>query len=299
MKQLDIVNRATGMLTPFPVAAILSLIPLIVSTALAEQPPAPCNQNKAALQDVLITSTRADVKKLPAPLKGRLLRMADRPHSALPTQAFAEAGTPSQLFQYYLLDTNGFEPNNFTAIFPGVNDGVGATAANAANCNLPTLGSIRVVVEPKPGLPTDPNDPGAFIDIFTDISNLFVINNESGWYEGWMIHDLTVPRVARPRPSGRAQFGTITAADATALATMGSHHNVPGAIFTQDGKPAHLPSASDHFPNQQTNLVPIYLSMGAYNCLQGADCHAYWEFQSVHRLGASLVRAARHRRFPG
>jgi hypothetical protein len=22
---------------------------------------------------------------------------------------------------------------------------------------------------------------------------MFVINNESGWYEGWMIHDITVP----------------------------------------------------------------------------------------------------------
>jgi len=51
------------------------------------------------------------------------------------------------------------------------------------------LGAVRLVVEPKPGLPTDPKDPRAFIDIFTDISGLFVINNESGWYEGWMIHD--------------------------------------------------------------------------------------------------------------
>jgi len=40
------------------------------------------------------------------------------------------------------------------------------------------------------------------IDIFTDISPLLVINNESGWYEGWMIHDITVPEVAPPRPDG-------------------------------------------------------------------------------------------------
>jgi hypothetical protein len=39
-----------------------------------------------------------------------------------------------------------------------------------------------------------------------------------------------------------------------------------------------MPSASDQFPSRQTNVVPIQLSMGAYNCLQQSDCHAYWEF---------------------
>ena len=28
----------------------------------------------------------------------------------------------------------------------------------------------------------------------------------------------------------------------------------------------------------QANVAPIHLSMGAYNCLQQTDCHAYWEF---------------------
>jgi hypothetical protein len=78
----------------------------------------------------------------------------------------------------------------------------------------PTVDAVRVVLEPKPGLPTDPNNPRAFNDVFTDISPLFVINNESGWYEGWMIHDITVPSVAPPRPDGRAQFGAITERDA-------------------------------------------------------------------------------------
>ena len=67
------------------------------------------------------------------------------------------------------------------------------------------------MLEPKPGLPTDPNDVDAFIDIFTDMSGLFVINNESGWYEGWMIHDLTRAAQSRCRaPDGHAQFGTMT-----------------------------------------------------------------------------------------
>src|SRR4029450_6371165 len=135
-----------------------------------------------------------------------------------------------------------------------------------------------LALEPKPGLPTDPNDPGAFIDNFTDICGLFVINNESGWYEGWMIHDLQVPSVASPRQDSHAQFGTMTTEDAALLAAIGSGHNVPGALFTTDGNAVHFPSATDHFPDIQTNVVPIQLSMGAYNCLQQSDCHSYWEF---------------------
>ena len=33
---------------------------------------------------------------------------------------------------------------------------------------------------------------------------MFVINNESGWYEDWMIHDITVAPVGNPRPDGHA-----------------------------------------------------------------------------------------------
>jgi len=256
---------------------------LVVALALpaaarAEQPPAPCHPNTTAAADEAAVRARSDVASLPAPLQDRLAQLANRPHSQLPTQAYAEADGPSQLFQYYLLDTSGFQPNVFTAIFPGVNDTAQLTATGG-NCGLPTVGAVRLVLEPKPGLPTDPNDPRAFVDIFTDISGLFVINNESGWYEGWMIHDLTVPDVAPPR-SGKdkhAQFGKLLQADADELKKMGGN-NVPGNTFTIDGQAPRLPSASDHFPDKQTNVVPLYLSMGAYNCLQQMDCHAYWEF---------------------
>jgi hypothetical protein len=137
---------------------------------------------------------------------------------------------------------------------------------------------VRVVLEPKPGLPTDPNNPRAFNDVFTDISPLFVINNESGWYEGWMIHDITVPAVGKPRSDGHAQFGTITQRDAEILSRMGAGNNVPGNVFTVDGQTPHSPSASDHFPDRQTNVVPINESMGAYNAFQQSDVHSYWEF---------------------
>jgi hypothetical protein len=128
-------------------------------------------------------------------------------------------------------------------------------------------------------LPTDPNDPKAFIDIFTDISGLFVINNESGWYEGWMIHDMKVAPVSNSRRAdGHAPFGTILPEDGMRLKAMGSGQNVPGRFFTVDGNAPHAPRAGDRFPDKQTNLVSLYLSMGAYNCLQQGDCHSYWEF---------------------
>src|SRR5216684_4392286 len=251
----------------------------------AEQPPPPCHPNLDADEDMAEVRHRGDVRHLPDPLKDRLVRLADRPHSQLPTQAYAEAHfdrapfkpKPSQLFQYYLLDTTGFEPNPFTILIPGVNDTAMLTATGP-NCGLPTIGAVRVVLEPKPGSPTDPNNVRAFIDVFTDISGLFVIINESGWYEGWMIHDLKVPAVARPRRDGHAQFGTITREDAEEIAEMGTHNNVPGHIFTVDGKAVHFPTESDHFPDKQTNVVPIQLSMGAWNTLQQTDAHAYWEF---------------------
>ncbi len=220
---------------------------------------------------------RGDIVKLPQPLKDRLIELAGRPHTFQPLTIFSEAPTPSQLFGYYLLSTRGFEPNVFTTTIPGINDGTAPTATGA-NHDRPTIGSIRLVVEPKPGLPTDPNDPGAFIDIFTDVSGLFVINNESGWYEGWMIHDLRVPRVAPPRADKHARFSTMTEADAAAIQAMGNGHNTPGRRFTVDGNDVRPPSANDRFPDSQSNLVPIFLSMGAWNSLQQADAHAYWEF---------------------
>src|SRR6266581_2889863 len=251
--------------------------------ALAEQPPAPCHPNPQANLDMATVANRGDISSLPGPLKQRLVRQAGRPHSQLPTQAYAEAHfdtppfkpKPSQLFQYYLLESKGFEPNPFTAIFPGLNDNVMLTATGPV-CNLPTLGAVREVLEPKPDLPTDPNDVRAFIDVFTDISGLFVINNESGWYEGWMIHDLKVAPVNNtPRPDGHAKFGTILKSDADKLK---GGNKVPGAFFTVDGNAPHWPSPNDHFPDKQTNVVPVQVSMGAWNTLQQSDGHAYWEF---------------------
>ncbi len=261
----------------------LSLV-LLATFAEAVQPPPPCHPNATAGMDVAVVSNRGDIKNLPAPLKAQLVQLASRPHSQLPTQAYAEAHfdngapKPSQLFQYYLLDTKGFEPNPFTALFPGINDQAMLTATGP-DCDLPTIGAVRLVLEPKPALPTDPNNVRAFIDVFTDVEGLFVINNESGWYEGWMIHDLEVaPTDNTPRPDGHAKFGMLLKKDADALKAMGMGNNVFPHTFTTNGKPPEPPQPTDQFPTKQTNLVPIQLSMGAWNTLQQSDGHGYWEF---------------------
>jgi len=201
---------------------LMALLTASTAKSYAEQPPPPCHPNPTAAADEAALRARGDIASLPGPLKDRLAQLANRPHTIVPLQVFNEADGASQLFQYYLLDTSGFQPNVFTTIFPGINDHVQLTVTGA-NCGLSTIGAVRVVLEPKPGLPTDPNNPRAFIDVFTDINPMFVINNESGWYEGWMIHDLTVPDVnAKPRADGHAQFGAILPADAAALKGMGS-----------------------------------------------------------------------------
>ncbi len=225
-------------------------------------------------------ASRQDVRLLPGPLKRRVVEIAQRPHTFLPITAFSEADGRSQLIQYYLLETTSFQPNAFTSVVAGINDGAIPTAANFANGGLPTIGSVRVVLEPKPGLPTDRDDVRAFIDLFTDISGLFVINNESGWYEGWMIHDVRVPPTAAPLPGGRPLYGTMTPADAAALAAMGTGNNVPGNIFTVDGTPPRFPAATDVFPTIQSNTVPFPVSIGTFNAQQQSDVHAYWEFNA-------------------
>jgi len=242
--------------------------------------PSMCTPSLCSRGDIAPLSTQAATR----PLQDRLVLLDCSPHSIAPLQIFAEAdpnaGGRSRLFQYYLLDSTGFQPSVFTTKIPGINDDPSTMRTVwGANCNLPTVGAVRVALEPKPDLPTDPDDPRAFIDIFTDIRGLFVINNESGWYEGWMISDLRVAPVGGTNRHGHAPVGMITRDDAKVLAAMGHGNNaVAGNFFTVDGNAPHFPSPSDHFPDRVTNVVPLQLSMGAYNALQQADAHNYWEF---------------------
>ena len=267
------------------ISAALTTVVFVPLTGYAQgkEDSADNDSNNAATASLEDFRERGDIVNLPDRLKDRLVHLAKRPHTYLPAQVFAEAKKPSQLFQYYLTDTRHFQPNVFTNTIDGINDGAVPTATGA-NRDRPAIGAVRLVLEPKPGLPTDPHNVGAFIDVFTDISGLFVINNESGWYEGWMIRDVPVPEVAPPRNdgSGNAQYGTITQADADAIKALGSHNNVPGHFFTFDGNAPRFGSLDDKFPDPQRtpNTLPFPVSLGTFNASQQSDIHAYWEFNS-------------------
>src|SRR5437868_15446028 len=90
------------------VLAALSVCTLNVAHAKQPQPPAPCHPNPHVAEDRETVLNRGDVRNLPQPLEDRLAELAGRPHSQLPTQAYAAADPPGQLFQEYLLDTHGF-----------------------------------------------------------------------------------------------------------------------------------------------------------------------------------------------
>ena len=260
--------------------------------------PSACTPGFCTRGDIAPLSTQAATR----PLQDRLVTLDCSPHSIAPLQVFAEADpvtSKSRLFMYYLLDNTGFEPSVFTTRIPGVNDDPSTMLTSwGANCGLATIGSVRLALEPKPDLPSDPDDPRAFIDVFTDIRGLFVINNESGWYEGWMIHDLRVADVAPPDSHGHAPIGKITAEDAARLASMGTGNNTPGHFFTVDGKDPHFPAPSDHFPDHVTNVVSLHLSMG---CLQRPPAGGRPQLLGVqlhHQLDPPALRAALHGRVP-
>jgi hypothetical protein len=75
--------------------AVLALMSAAPWIALAEQPPPPCHPNPIAAQDEATVRNRGDIVNLPMPLKDRLAQLANRPHSQLPTQAYAEADKSS------------------------------------------------------------------------------------------------------------------------------------------------------------------------------------------------------------
>lgn len=245
---------------------------LMTPAALAQ---GPLNPNEQADRQAILN--RDDVRLLPPALRARMADIAGRPHTFLPQPAAAEGGPTDTLGSFFLLESTGFQRNPFTFQFPGISDTARRTATGAFG--VPTIGATRVVLTLRDSGAGDIADPRTEANIFTDVAGLIPINNESGWYEGWLVHDLRVP-VAAALPAGQtaAAFGTITPADAQALARMGSGNNVPGAVFTTNGNAPRQPAATDRFPTNQSNIVSVYVSTGTFNALQLADAHSFHEF---------------------
>jgi hypothetical protein len=64
---------------------------------------------------------------------------------------------------------------------------------------------------------------------------------QSGWYEGWMIHDLEVPPVGELRQDGTPQFGTRRKPTPTRWRPMGGREQREGPRLharRQRGPPA-------------------------------------------------------------
>ncbi len=73
---------------------VLSLTVIALATlaqAKRQQPSPPCHPNATADMDMAMVRNRGDIRRLPGPLRDRLVQLAGRPHSQLPTQAYAEA----------------------------------------------------------------------------------------------------------------------------------------------------------------------------------------------------------------
>ncbi len=64
---------------------------LAISGVRAEQPPPPCHPNPTADKDEAAVRGRGDIVNLPGELQDRLAQLANRPHTYLPLQVFAEA----------------------------------------------------------------------------------------------------------------------------------------------------------------------------------------------------------------
>ena len=76
---------------------VAALAPCTVYAA-QQQPPAPCHPNPHAAEDRETILNRGDIRRLPDALETRLAELAGRPHSQLPTQAYAEAATQRKEF---------------------------------------------------------------------------------------------------------------------------------------------------------------------------------------------------------
>src|SRR5262245_3887263 len=112
-----ILKRRTVMASaPLLASALLGLAVFTIKTSSAQEQAVTSQSSRARSMrqeknrnDTREFARRGDIRRLPPLLKARLIEIAARPHSFLPITAFSEADDPSQLFQYYLLDTNNFQ----------------------------------------------------------------------------------------------------------------------------------------------------------------------------------------------
>jgi len=234
----------------------------------AEQPPPPCHPNLHANEDMAEVRTRGDIVNCPSAqaTTRSTCRPAAQPatHTGLRRSSFQHGSFQAQaepaLSSITCWTQPALSPIRLRLPSPVSNEH-GHADRYGPDCRLP-LSALCGSFWSQAGLPTDPNDVGAFIDIFTDHLWAFRDHNESGWYEGWMIHDLRVAPVAAPLPSGRPQFGTITAPRGCSCSDGEITTTLRGNLHGRRQGGA-LPERHDHFSGPSEQHIPIQLSMGA------------------------------------
>ena len=226
------------------------------------------------------------------------------PHSVAPLQVFAEADPTTQR-----------EPA--VPVLPARQHGLPAQrvhdqdprhqrrsldAADRLGCQLrPRRRSARCASRSSPSriCRPIPMTPRAFIDIFTDIRGLFVINNESGWYEGWMIHDLRVAPVARPRRDGHAPVRDDHRRGRRAAAPDGAGNNVPRALLHRRRQGAALPEPERSLPGAGDQRRADPAQHGRVQLAPAVGRAQLLGVQLPDELDPPALRAAVRRRLPG
>lgn len=250
------------------------LTPLAIALCVAFASMGAHAQAATAVADTSTSTSSLDTLGNSA-VRAKLAELRLKPHDYLPLSIKSDE-IP---YRYALLDNTSFQPNVFTSRIPGVNDKATPTAGGPG-----TTGLVRMAIQRKPGLPTNPDDPRTQVSVYLDVAGLKSIKAEGGNYELQLWYDSHVPPVGPARPDGTASFGTITSEDARILAAMGTGNNVPGNVFTLDGKAPRYPSPDDVWPGKISNVVPFPINAGAFNTLRQDDGHHHWEFKPATNM---------------
>jgi len=196
-------------------------------------------------------------------LKDRLVQVrgsAPTPrHTICRCRWFRRSGQgPVSLFQYYLLDTGRLSsPTSSTKLFSrNPTTTVQLTATGGRLAGLATPRDRPIGARAKAGAAHRSRvNPKALLSMsLRTISPLFVINNESGWYEGlddsrssW-VPDTAGPRRGRERAHGSVR-GKITAAGCRRVARNGQSPQCRrGALHDRWTPRFHFPSKSGSLP---------------------------------------------------
>ena len=213
----------------------------------------------------------------------RLMTLDCSPHSVRAAAGLRRGGPDdgrSQLFQYYLLDTTGFQPSVFTTIIPGVNDDRDAEDRRGANCDLSDhrRGAPRARAEAGPA---DRPRRSARVHRHLHRHPRPVRHQQ----RERLVRGLDDPRPPgragrrRATSDGHAQFGTITARGRRRCSQRwAAGNNVPGQLLHRRRQGAALPEPERSLPGQGDQRRAAPAQHGRVQLAPAVATPHYWEF---------------------